>query len=97
MVPPKSLQQGCTYHLFKDDIRPEWEHEQNRGGGKWVIIPDRNKVDDNWLSLLLACVGETLSDSEDEICGVVVSIRKKQDKIAIWTKNTNEHLSIQIG
>merc|ERR1712130_48309 len=97
MVAPTSLKQGCTYHLFRTDVRPEWEDPVNRNGGKWVIIPQKSKIDDNWLSLLLATIGETLTDAEDEICGIVVSIRKKQDKIAIWTKGTNEGTVLQIG
>lgn len=35
-------------------------------------------------------IGEQF-DHGDEICGAVVSVRGKQEKIAIWTKNaTNE-------
>jgi hypothetical protein len=35
---------------------------------------------------LLALIGEQF-DFGDEICGVVVSVRQKQEKVAIWTKN----------
>lgn len=39
---------------------------------------------------LLAMIGEQF-DHADEICGAVVNVRNKQEKIAIWTKNaTNE-------
>lgn len=35
-------------------------------------------------------IGEQF-DHGDEICGAVVNVRGKQDRIAIWTKNaTNE-------
>ncbi|XVF25557.1 hypothetical protein REPUB_Repub13aG0222200 [Reevesia pubescens] len=34
----------------------------------------------------------------DEICGAVVSVRTRQDKIAMWTKNAaNETAQISIG
>lgn len=35
---------------------------------------------------LLAMVGEQF-DHGDDICGAVVNVRTKQEKISIWTKN----------
>jgi len=37
---------------------------------------------------LLALIGEQF-DHGDEICGAVVSVRARQEKIAIWTKNAS--------
>ena len=34
---------------------------------------------------LLACIGEQFTEG-DEICGIVVNVRQKQDKLCIWTK-----------
>ncbi|KAF3793382.1 Eukaryotic translation initiation factor 4E-1 [Nymphaea thermarum] len=46
---------------------------------------------------LLAMIGEQFSDG-DEICGAVVNVRAKQDKIALWTKNAaNQTAQISIG
>jgi translation initiation factor 4E len=97
MANPTELKQGCTYHLFKDGVRPEWEDAANKRGGKWVIIPDEQRIDENWLSLLLATIGEVLCDDDDEICGIVVSIRKKQNKITVWTKGLEEPKITAIG
>lgn len=94
---PASLKPGSTYHLFRDGIRPEWEHPENTEGGKWVIIPSPNKIDEMWESLLLCCIGETLCESEIEICGVVISVRKKQSKLSIWTKNSSPDMSKDLG
>ena len=33
----------------------------------------------------------------DEICGAVVSIRKSQDRIALWLKSCNKDACIQVG
>lgn len=39
---------------------------------------------------LMALVGEQFDESED-ICGVVASVRRSQDKLSLWTKTaTNE-------
>ena len=38
----------------------------------------------------MALIGEQF-DEADEICGVVASVRQRQDKLALWTKTaTNE-------
>ncbi|RWW10648.1 hypothetical protein GW17_00025797 [Ensete ventricosum] len=39
----------------------------------------------NWILQLMALIGEQFEESE-EICGIVVSVRQRQDKLALWTK-----------
>ena len=34
---------------------------------------------------LLCLIGEAFDESSDEVCGAVVNIRAKGDKLAIWT------------
>ncbi|EGC30364.1 hypothetical protein DICPUDRAFT_41544 [Dictyostelium purpureum] len=85
-----NLKQGSSYHLFKDDIEPKWEHESNKRGGKWfVMVKDKSRCDNQWLQSVMACVGETF-DSSDEICGIVYNSRKNGDKISVWTKNAHD-------
>ena len=38
-----------------------------------------------FLCQLMALVGEQF-DEADEICGVVASVRPKQDKLSLWTR-----------
>jgi len=100
IVPASKLSSGSNYHLFKENIEPKWEDPANENGGKWVLnLPNKNRafLDQYWLWTLLAVVGENLSE-ENEICGVVVSIRKQQDKIALWTRTSmNEATALGIG
>ncbi|CAN4091882.1 unnamed protein product [Withania somnifera] len=57
----------------------------------------KGKSDPSWLYTLLAMIGHQF-DHGDEICGAVVSVRSKGDKIALWTKNAaNEAAQISIG
>ncbi|KAF8045172.1 hypothetical protein N665_5502s0003, partial [Sinapis alba] len=45
----------------------------------------------------LALIGEQF-DQGDEICGAVVNVRAKQERISIWTKNaSNEAAQVSIG
>jgi len=98
--PPSVLSSGSNYHLFKDHIEPKWEDQLNSRGGKWTILLPKNRkelVDQAWLYAILACIGESF-DFADEVCGIVVSIRKPQDKFAIWTKDwRNENNVLSLG
>ncbi|KAF8413635.1 hypothetical protein HHK36_001627 [Tetracentron sinense] len=48
----------------------------------------RGKSDTCWLYTLLAMIGEQF-DNGDEICGAVVNVRGKQEKVALWTRNAS--------
>jgi len=100
--PASSLPPGSNYHLFKDDIEPKWEDIANSKGGKWTVpIPNtknrKELVDQAWLYAILGCIGESF-EAADEVCGIVVSMRKAQDRLALWTKDwKNEHAVKNLG
>ncbi|KAJ3130341.1 translation initiation factor eIF4E [Nowakowskiella sp. JEL0407] len=101
LTPAGQIQQGSNYHLFKSHIQPMWEDKSNAKGGKWVIQIPRNLrdkiVDQSWLSSVLSCIGEMFEES-DEICGVVISVRRANDRISLWTKTAdNEAATLSIG
>lgn len=95
------LPHGSNYHLFKYGVKPEWEDKANENGGKWMISyhpKSKLNIDDFWLNTLLVCIGEGFGDYEDEICGVVISLRKSGDRIALWTKHWNkEEATMEVG
>lgn len=37
------LRLGCDYSLFKSGIRPMWEDETNKNGGRWLISLDKKQ------------------------------------------------------
>jgi len=41
----------------------------------------QQKMDDYWAELICAMVGEQFGDDGDQICGAVVSVRFKTDKV----------------
>ncbi|CAI5713314.1 unnamed protein product [Peronospora farinosa] len=87
ILSPTKLSIGSNYHLFKEGIRPMWEDPANAKGGKWIFTNPRTRkarLDECWLYVMLSLIGETLQD-EDDVCGAVVSVRKPQDRIAIWS------------
>ncbi|XP_018090583.1 eukaryotic translation initiation factor 4E isoform X3 [Xenopus laevis] len=84
-----NLMSGCDYSLFKDGIEPMWEDEKNKRGGRWLITLNkqqrRNDLDRFWLETLMCLIGESFDEHSDDVCGAVVNVRAKGDKIAIWT------------
>lgn len=85
---PSQLPVGWEYHFFKRGIRPIWEDEINRSGGKWVLRLKKGIADRYWEDTRFALLGEAFSDVSEEICGGVVSIRNGEDVISIWTRST---------
>lgn len=99
---PSELRQGCDYGMFKQGIRPMWEDDANKLGGRWLINIDKRQratdLDHFWLEILLCMIGEAFNEYSDDVCGAVVNVRAKMDKIGIWTANANNEDSVmEIG
>ncbi|KAJ7711264.1 translation initiation factor eIF 4e-like domain-containing protein [Mycena metata] len=92
LKPPSNLDRNSNYHLFKSGIKPMWEDEANANGGKWVLTMKNNPtlLDRCWNWLAMALVGEELEEGQDLICGAVVSLRSKVDRIQVWTRTKDD-------
>lgn len=84
---PSSLHPVSDYHLFKKGIRPIWEDEENRRGGKWIVRLKKGVADRYWENLMLALIGDQFGEAGEEICGAVLSVRNGEDIISIWCAN----------
>ncbi|KAL6526623.1 Eukaryotic translation initiation factor isoform 4E [Orobanche gracilis] len=83
---PSKFPASADFHLFRAGVEPKWEDPECANGGKWTV-PSSSKpnLDNTWLETLMALIGEQFEDA-DEICGVVASVRPRQDKLSLWTK-----------
>ncbi|KAM4677723.1 eukaryotic translation initiation factor 4E type 1B [Discoglossus pictus] len=92
------LSSGCDYSIFKDGIEPMWEDSRNKRGGRWLITLSKQQrhsdLDALWLETLLCMIGEVFDEYNDEICGAVINIRAKGDKIAIWTREAENREAV---
>jgi len=100
--PASKIQTGCDYSVFKDGIKPMWEDSANKKGGRWVINLDKQRrsleLDQFWLETLLCLIGEAFEDLSDEICGAVINLRPKGDKLGLWTADaTHGEAILRIG
>eukprot|EP01094_Clydonella_sp_ATCC50884_P011150 TRINITY_DN2094_c0_g1_i1.p1 TRINITY_DN2094_c0_g1~~TRINITY_DN2094_c0_g1_i1.p1 ORF type:complete len:229 (-),score=60.56 TRINITY_DN2094_c0_g1_i1:37-684(-) len=98
---PSEVASGSNFSLFKSGIEPKWEDVANASGGKWIIVlPAKSRgeaIDRLWLYTMLALIGEAFDEASNEICGAVVSIRSKQDKIALWTRHSDALSTKSVG
>lgn len=79
-----------------------WEDEHNVEGGRWLIQVDKNRrnelLDHYWLELLMAVIGEQFDDHGEQICGLVINVRQKGDKVSLWTRDASkEDVNRRIG
>ncbi|PGH27129.1 hypothetical protein AJ80_01085 [Polytolypa hystricis UAMH7299] len=83
---PSLLPTVSDYHIFKKGIRPVWEDEANKKGGKWIVRLKKGVADRYWEDLLLAMVGDQFAEASDEVCGAVLSVRSGEDVLSVWTR-----------
>jgi len=100
--PPSNLSIGSNFHIFKKNVEPMWEDPMNAKGGKWVLTVPRKetkagRLDEWWLHTVLALIGETMDENGDVVCGCVVSLRKGNDRIALWLRCNQFDLAMKIG
>lgn len=102
ILPASKLGAGCDYSVFKDGVEPMWEDARNKKGGRWLINLNKQQrhsdLDNFWLETLLCLIGEAFDEQSDDICGAVVNIRPKGDKLAVWTADAkNPENNMKIG
>ncbi|XP_054168446.1 eukaryotic translation initiation factor 4E type 2-like [Oppia nitens] len=89
LVRPNELTGHCDLHVFKHGIRPMWEDDANKDGGKWIVRLRKGLASRCWENLLLALLGEQFMVGH-EICGAVVSCRFQEDIISVWNRTASD-------
>jgi len=86
---PDVTQLPCRsyYHLMREERQPLWEDPYMQKGGTWRLKCRKHDISNVWKELLLAAIGEQFEGSlaeGDDICGLSVSPRDRDDIIQIW-------------
>ncbi|ODQ64097.1 translation initiation factor eIF4e [Nadsonia fulvescens var. elongata DSM 6958] len=89
------------YALFRKGIKPEWEEEENKDGGKWSYVFNKTikqAIDEKWLNIVLGSIGETLEEDEEEsvVTGLFLNIRKNGVRVELWTKISEDEEKLKI-
>ena len=89
MLRPNSLHSHADLHVFKEGIKPLWEHDANKKGGRWLVHIKKELANRCWENILMAMLGEQFMVGE-EICGAMVSVRYNEDIISVWNRTADD-------
>jgi hypothetical protein len=74
--------------LFRAGIKPMWEDEANRTGGRWAVQCNKKDSSLVWLSALMAMLVGDLSYADD-ICGCCLNVRSVGDTVQLWNRSAD--------
>ena len=75
---PDSCIPGIEYFMFKEPIKPLWEDENNKNGGRFSIKLKHGYTTIIWEEMIFALIGGILpKEMKDQINGIVVTSRKE--------------------
>ncbi|CAD5234948.1 unnamed protein product [Bursaphelenchus xylophilus] len=92
-IRPPAVMFHCDYSLFRDDIQPVWEVDENREGGRLVLLIQKSEMEylnELWEKLLVALIGNRFREHTSSVCGAVCNIRQKGSKITLWTSKASD-------
>lgn len=73
------------YFLFQEGVRPMWEDEANRRGGRLTVRVHKGVSPRAFEDLCLAVIGEQFDT--DDICGIACSVRVADNSLSIWLRD----------
>ena len=80
--------------MFKEPIKPMWEDEYNKNGGKISIKLRKDYTTIIWEEMIFALIGGILpKEMKEEINGIVVTSRKEFNTLQIWFKTFEEKIN----
>jgi len=88
-IRPSAMPTGSDLFVFEQGITPTWEDPKNHSGGKFIIRTTKEGTNFIWEEVLMAALGNA-SECFDEVTGVVVSIRGKEDAVSLWIKDASK-------
>ena len=87
---PEELNIGIEIDLFKNEIKPVWEEEVNKNGGKIALKLNKNYTSIIWEELIFAFIGGNFPDNiKNEINGILISSKKEFNVLQIWFRDYN--------
>ena len=94
---PDSCRPGIEFFMFKGDIKPLWEDENNKNGGRFSIKLKQGYTTIIWEEMIFTLIGGILpKEVKDEINGIVVTSKKEFNTLQIWFKTFDSKITKEI-
>ena len=94
---PDSCRPGIEFFMFKGDIKPLWEDENNKNGGRFSIKLAQGYTTIIWEEMIFTLIGGILpKEIKDEINGIVVTSKKEFNTLQIWFKTFDSKITKEI-
>ena len=95
---PDSCKPGIEFQMFKEPVKPMWEDENNKNGGRISIKLRKDFTTIIWEEMIFALIGDVLpKEIKDEINGIIVSSKREFNTLQIWFKNFEAKKNDNIG
>jgi translation initiation factor 4E len=52
------------FHLFQEGVKPMWEDENNKNGGRFILRLKKQYANYFWENLLIAFIGEQCEEAQ---------------------------------
>ena len=79
------------YFVMKDDIFPTWEDPNNRQGGCLSFKVYSKNIVNEWNTLLLKCITNSiLKNKKNIINGISISPKKEFNIVKVWFSENSE-------
>lgn len=87
---PQEIEHVSDFHLFRKGVRPVWEDPANVRGGKWILRLRKGLASRYWQELLFASIGGEFEHAQDDVTGIVVSVRASEDILSVWNSTSSD-------
>jgi len=100
--PPSNIPAGYTYSVFRGDIFPDWDHKNNKDGGRWMKSFSKSQrqkmLDIRWMEVLVLLMGDHVGQLGSKlITGAEVCVRKNGDRLELWVADIDMVGIVEVG
>ena len=94
---PDNCNPGIEFQMFKEKIKPMWEDELNKQGGKLTLKLNKGFTTVIWEEIILGIIGNILPKHIMEgINGVVFCAKKEFNTLQIWFKDYDRNYYMEL-
>jgi hypothetical protein len=76
-----------AFFLMRDPIPPLWEHHNNIRGGCYSFRAQKKDAADLFITYSIACMLNRLTDNNNIISGLSISLKRGFNIIKVWNQN----------